>query len=272
MAREMLKLRKGDSAIMIKADGEIEMAGVHDKPIVSADGKVSPVILFAAAWAKKDDSLLCHLVKNFQECVREGLFGEEARNDFKKAEIETEKKKLIEEEEERLKELEVKKEERMKELEEKYDPKQDTDESEDSEDGNVKTNADAADLLNEKGATPENANEILNTPRSGEPEELEIIPNVTPEEMDKQKEQERKLKAIADQGQDPKVKKQLDALKPNSKVISKSNSIDGYVNLEDLPVEQTMKYQKASPEEQVKMKAEQDAKEQTIGNATIEEN
>ena len=269
MAREMLKLRKGDSAIMIKADGEIEMAGVHDKPIVSADGKVSPVVLFAAAWAKKDDSLLCHLVKNFQDCVREGYFGEEAKNDFKKAEIETEKKKLIEEEKERLKELEVKKEERMKELEEKYDPKQDTDESEDSESGIVKTNADAADLLNEKGATPENANEILNTPRSGEPE---IIPNVTPEEMDKQKEEERKLKAIADQGQDHKVKKQLDVLKSNSKVISKSDSIDGYVNLPDLPVEQTMKYQKASPEEQVKMKAEQDAKEQTIGNATIEEN
>ena len=34
MAREMLKLRKGDSAIMIKADGSIEMAGVQDKELV----------------------------------------------------------------------------------------------------------------------------------------------------------------------------------------------------------------------------------------------
>jgi len=98
MAREMLKLRKGDSAIMIKTDGSVEIAGVNDKHIMSAEGMISPVILFAAAWAKKDDSLLKHLVDNFKNCVREGYFGPEAQSDFKSMEVEAEKNRIRQEE------------------------------------------------------------------------------------------------------------------------------------------------------------------------------
>ena len=98
MAREMLKLRKGDSAIMIKTDGSVELAGVNDKPIMSAEGMISPVILFAAAWAKKDDSLLKHLVDNFKNCVREGYFGPEAQSDYKAMEVEAEKNRIRQEE------------------------------------------------------------------------------------------------------------------------------------------------------------------------------
>ena len=67
MPREMLKLRKGDSAIKIKADGQVELAGVQDKSLVDDKGNISPVILFAAAWAKKDENLLNHLVDNFSD-------------------------------------------------------------------------------------------------------------------------------------------------------------------------------------------------------------
>lgn len=99
MPREMLKLRKGDSAIMIKNDGSVELAGVNDKPLMSDKGMISPVVLFAAAWAKKDDSLMNHLVDNFKNCVREGYFGTDAQNDFKQIEIEAEKIRLKKEQE-----------------------------------------------------------------------------------------------------------------------------------------------------------------------------
>jgi len=94
MAREMLKLRKGDSAIMIKTDGSVELAGVNNKPIMDDKGSISPVILFAAAWAKKDDSLLKHLVDNFKNCVREGYFGPDAQSDFKAMEVNAEKERI----------------------------------------------------------------------------------------------------------------------------------------------------------------------------------
>jgi len=97
MAREMLKLRKGDSAIMIKTDGSVELAGVNDKPLMDDKGMISPVILFAAAWAKKDNSLMNHLVHNFKNCVREGYFGQEAQTDFKAMEVEGEKHRLRQE-------------------------------------------------------------------------------------------------------------------------------------------------------------------------------
>jgi hypothetical protein len=86
MPREMLKLRKGDSAIMIKADGSIELAGVQDKELIDSSGRMSPVILFAAAWAKRDQTLMASLLENFKVCVREGYFGDEAKNDFARAE------------------------------------------------------------------------------------------------------------------------------------------------------------------------------------------
>jgi uncharacterized protein YktA (UPF0223 family) len=86
MAREMLKLRKGDSAIKIKADGQVELAGVQDKSMVDDNGNISPVILFAAAWAKKDQNLINHLIDNFRNCVREGYFGTNAQDDYKRME------------------------------------------------------------------------------------------------------------------------------------------------------------------------------------------
>ena len=94
MAREMLKLRKGDSAIMIKTDGSLELAGINDKPLMDDKGMISPVILFAAAWAKKDQQLLNHMVENFKNCVREGYFGPDAQSDFKAMEVEGEKIRL----------------------------------------------------------------------------------------------------------------------------------------------------------------------------------
>ena len=98
MAREMLKLRKGDSAIMVKSDGSVELAGVNDKPIMNDKGMVSPIILFAAAWAKKDESLLNHMVDNFKNCVREGYFGPEAQADYKAMEVAAEKEKIRQQE------------------------------------------------------------------------------------------------------------------------------------------------------------------------------
>ena len=94
MAREMLKLRKGDSAIMIKTDGSIELAGTDNKPLMDDKGMISPIILFAAAWAKKDQNLIAHLVDNFKNTVREGYFGTDAQNDLKGMEVEAEKQKL----------------------------------------------------------------------------------------------------------------------------------------------------------------------------------
>ncbi|MBK02986.1 MAG: hypothetical protein CL464_11095 [Acidimicrobiaceae bacterium] len=86
MPREMLKLRKGDVALKIRSDGSVELAGVGDKPMMDSKGNINPVILFSAAWAKKDPDLMHNLIVNFQNCVREGYFGEEAKNDFTKME------------------------------------------------------------------------------------------------------------------------------------------------------------------------------------------
>ena len=94
MAREMLKLRKGDSAIMIKTDGSIELAGTDNKPLMDDKGMISPIILFAAAWAKKDKNLIAHLVDNFKNTVREGYFGADAQNDLKSMEVEAEKNRI----------------------------------------------------------------------------------------------------------------------------------------------------------------------------------
>ena len=195
----MLKLRKGDTAIMIKANGDIEMAGLQGKELITENGHISPTILFAAAWARKDDKLLVHLVKNFQECVREGYFGADAQRDFKEMEVETAKKKLQEKE-----------------------PKQ----------------------------------------------KVFLEPTETPEETAKREQEEAHLQAIADKGQDPRVKRQQEALK---KGATKTSTKDYDKHKQpDLPVEQTMKYLKATPAQQKKM-LEQEKKKQIIGTATIEE-
>tara|TARA_Y100000310_G_scaffold345316_1_gene463717 strand:- start:11398 stop:12024 length:627 start_codon:yes stop_codon:yes gene_type:complete len=201
MSREMLKLRKGDTAIMIKADGSIEMAGLQGKELITEKGHISPTILFAAAWARKDEKLLVHLVKNFQECVREGYFGADAQSDFKEMEVEQAKEKLKNERE----------------------PKQ----------------------------------------------EIVLEPTETPEETAKREQEEAHLQAIADKGQDPRVKRQQEALK---KGATKTSTKDYDKHKQpDLPVEQTMKYLKTTPAEQKKMKKEEKKKKQIVGTASIEE-
>ena len=208
MPREMLKLRKGDTAIMIKANGDIEMAGVNDKELINEKGHISPTILFAAAWARKDEKLLVHLVQNFQDCVREGYFGADAQSDFKQMEIDNAKAKLKKDGEEGI-----------KDIEKQY-------------------------------------------------QKTKLVPTETPEETAKREKEEAHLQAIADKGQDPRVKRQQDALK---KGATKTSTKDYDKHKQpDLPVEQTMKYLKATPAQQKKM-LEQEKKKQIIGTATIEE-
>ena len=205
MPREMLKLRKGDTAIMIKGDGSIEMAGLQGKELINSKGHISPCILFAAAWAKKDEKLLVHLVKNFQDCVREGYFGADAQQDFKNMEI-----------------------------------------------------------ANAKDALRKEEPKIEKKPKSKQ--KVIIEPTETPEETAKREKEEAYLQAIADKGQDPRVKKQTDAMKSGAKKTT-TKEFDQHKQ-PDLPVEQTMKYLKATPEEQKKMK---ENKKQIIGEVTIEE-
>ena len=190
MPREMLKLRKGDSAIMVKADGSIEMAGVNDKPLVSDDGMILPVILFAAAWAKKEPKVLEMLVTNFKNCVREGYFGPEAQEDFKLMEIEGEKKK------QRAASAAITlSQKNMKEQ---------------------------IDVLNASDATtPEEAQEVLKEYKETKAQDLNIESNISPEDFAIQKEEERRLEAIVAQGQDPQVLRQMEAMKAGAKSTTK---------------------------------------------------
>jgi hypothetical protein len=189
MAREMLKLRKGDSAIMIKTDGSVEMAGVNDKPLMDDKGMISPCILFAAAWAKKDQSLMNHLVDNFKNCVREGYFGPEAQSDFKSMEVKAEKDRIRE--------------------------------------------AESA-----SGAV------TLETPPAPK-----IIPNISPEEAEKHKAEEDRLKSIVAQGQDPAVLRQMEAMKAGA-ADTTTTEYTGH----------------KTPEEMLEVRDGQ-----TVGNVTIEE-
>ena len=156
MAREMLKFRKGESGLKIKSDGSIELAGVQDKALIDERGHMSPVILFAAAWAKKDQELMQMLIKNFKSCVREGYFGDDAKNDFASAE--------------RLQK---------------------------------KMAASAAVTMSASGAVTQEP--VL------EPDSKPTV-SKTPEEL-KEEEESRRLRAIAEQGQDPQVLKQMEAMK-----------------------------------------------------------
>ena len=86
MPRQMLKLRKGECGLKIRKDGSIELAGIEDQPLIDRGGLISPVVLFAAAWARKNQDLYDKLVNNFKDCVRDGYFGPEAKAEFKQAE------------------------------------------------------------------------------------------------------------------------------------------------------------------------------------------
>ena len=191
MAREMLKLRKGDSALMIKSDGSIELAGTNDKPLMDDKGMISPVILFAAVWAKKDKEVLDHLVHNFKNCVREGFFGPEAQADFKAMEVEATKIKLEKERDE------------------------------------------------SSGAV------TMEVPAPV------IEPNMTDEEWQKHKKEEKILEQIAAAGQDPKVLKQMEAMKAGAKKVDTAEYV-GH------------KHHDGTASGAITV-------EQTVGNVTIEE-
>jgi len=84
--RELLKFRQGDCGLKIRKDGALEVAGVsEDSPMIDTKGMVNPVMLFAAAWARKDQKCFEALLTNFKDSVKEGFFGQDAKQDYEKA-------------------------------------------------------------------------------------------------------------------------------------------------------------------------------------------
>ena len=84
--RELLKLREGDCGLKIRKDGQIEVAGVDEAGgIIDEKGMVNPVLLFAAAWSRRDQTVFQVLLDNFKESVREGYFGPDAKRDYERA-------------------------------------------------------------------------------------------------------------------------------------------------------------------------------------------
>ena len=84
--RELLKFREGDCGLKIRKDGQLEVAGVDEKRgIIDEKGMVNPVLLFAAAWSRRDQKVFQVLLDNFKDSVREGFFGPEAKRDYEKA-------------------------------------------------------------------------------------------------------------------------------------------------------------------------------------------
>ena len=84
--RELLKFRPGDVGLKIRKDGQLEVAGVSEEsPMIDNKGMVNPVLLFASAWARKDQKCFEALINNFKDSVKEGYFGDDAKRDFEKA-------------------------------------------------------------------------------------------------------------------------------------------------------------------------------------------
>ena len=84
--RELLKFRAGDCGLKIRKDGQMEVAGVDESSgMIDEKGMVNPVLLFAAAWSRRDQKVFQVLIDNFKESVREGYFGPEAKRDYEKA-------------------------------------------------------------------------------------------------------------------------------------------------------------------------------------------
>ena len=84
--RELLKFREGDCGLKIRKDGQIEVAGVDEKHgIIDEKGMVNPALLFASAWARRDQKVFEVLHDNFKESVREGFFGPDAKRDYERA-------------------------------------------------------------------------------------------------------------------------------------------------------------------------------------------
>ena len=231
MAREMLKLRKGDSAIMIKADGSMQMAGINDKPLIDEKGRLSPIILFAAAWAKKDQATMNVLLENFRAAVREGYFGQDAQNDFMKMQTNASSAATT-----------------------------------------METNASsAATTMETPKAVGFNEDKTKYTDEHG----VEFEVSETIEESEKRRKEEENLNnmvaAAKAQEADPVIQRQRAAIRKGATIVNKGPVTR---HLEpDLPVEQTMAYIKATPDEKKKMKEEEAKKkeEPIVGNVTIEE-
>ena len=84
--RELLKFREGDCGLKIRKDGQMEIAGVDEAGgMIDEKGMVNPVLLFAAAWSRRNQNVFQVLLDNFKESVREGYFGPEAKRDYEKA-------------------------------------------------------------------------------------------------------------------------------------------------------------------------------------------
>ena len=84
--RELLKFREGDCGLKIRKDGQLEVVGVDEAGgIIDEKGMVNPVLLFAAAWSRRDQKVFQVLLDNFKDSVREGFFGPEAKRDYEKA-------------------------------------------------------------------------------------------------------------------------------------------------------------------------------------------
>ena len=104
---------------------------------------------------------------------------------------------------------------------------------------------------------------------------VEFEVNETIEESEKRRKEEENMKqmltAAKAQEADPVFQRQREALRNGATIV---NTGPNTQHLEpDLPVEQTMAYVKATPEEQQKMKEEEIKKkeEPIVGNVTIEE-
>ena len=84
--REFLKFREGDCGLKIRKDGKLEVAGVDESGgMIDKNGMVNPILLFASAWARRDQKVFQVLIDNFKESVREGFFGPDAKRDYEKA-------------------------------------------------------------------------------------------------------------------------------------------------------------------------------------------
>ena len=66
MPRELLKFRAGEFGLKIKTDGSMEFAGLDEQNgMIDKNGMVNPVILFSAAWARRDQKVFEILISNF---------------------------------------------------------------------------------------------------------------------------------------------------------------------------------------------------------------
>ena len=84
--RELLKFREGDCGLKIRKDGQVEIAGVDESGgMIDEKGMVNPVLIFAAAWSRRDQKVFQVLIDNFKESVREGFFGPDAKQDYERA-------------------------------------------------------------------------------------------------------------------------------------------------------------------------------------------